>query len=527
MNTRSSKRKTQSDSKSGLLLLLWVGLVLLGLGLIIARIQVPEMLWLTVVLGTLLAGDFGLLVYEHRKALTGRTAAFGLNSFVTILLVLGLLGLANFLAIRYPFKLDLTQNKRNTLADQSIKILKNLKKPIQATYFGSLQEKEKIRPLLENYQGTTREFQLEYADPVKDILRSQKEGITRRGQSIDTLVLRTDDRASKVENPTEEKITNALIKLIKEKRQTICNVSGHGERDFNQSNQDGYEAVRKGLDSQGYAVRELNLTQQASVPADCDAIAIVGPNKAFFEPEIKAINTYLDGGGRAMIALDPVLEGRDNLKEIKSVIEGWHIKPKDEIVLDAVGASITQDLAVIISKTHSKDHVITKDQNVENYFVATRPLEANPNTPAGINIQWLLKSLPTAWGEADLDAIKKGKLKNRADPTKGGLVLGFAVEGKRPDSKAVKNTRLVVFGTSAFATNGNSRFGGNLDLFLNSASWVLEDESLISIRPKEEGTAKFMMSYKTFLMICLVTIVLMPLGITISGIVIWLRRRKL
>ena len=62
--------------------------------------------------------------------------------------------------------------------------------------------------------------------------------------------------------------------------------------------------------------------------------------------------------------------------------------------------------------------------------------------------------------------------------------------GKKKDSKATRDTRLVVFGTSASPATITQRFGGNMDFFLNAVSWVMEDESLISIRARKKVPAR-------------------------------------
>ena len=64
--------------------------------------------------------------------------------------------------------------------------------------------------------------------------------------------------------------------------------------------------------------------------------------------------------------------------------------------------------------------------------------------------------------------------------TPGPISLAVAVEGE--------GGRLVVFGDSDFATNQYFDYQGNGDLqLLNALSWLPEDESLISIRPRQAG----------------------------------------
>jgi ABC-type uncharacterized transport system involved in gliding motility auxiliary subunit len=100
----------------------------------------------------------------------------------------------------------------------------------------------------------------------------------------------------------------------------------------------------------------------------------------------------------------------------------------------------------------------------------------------------------------------------------------LAIEGNKKDSKATQKTRIVFSGSSHFGTNNFSRFGGNLDLFLNSMSWVLEDESLISIRIKEDDTGRVDMTAQTGALLFWLLVVLYPL--TIMGLGIWSWRKR-
>jgi ABC-type uncharacterized transport system involved in gliding motility auxiliary subunit len=95
------------------------------------------------------------------------------------------------------------------------------------------------------------------------------------------------------------------------------------------------------------------------------------------------------------------------------------------------------------------------------------------------------------------------------------------------DSKATRNTRLVVFGSSLFAVNGLVNRGGNLDFFLNSVSWIMEDESLISIRTKEEAPSRVELSARQSGFVFILTVILIPLLIAVAGIVIWVLRKRL
>jgi ABC-type uncharacterized transport system involved in gliding motility auxiliary subunit len=156
----------------------------------------------------------------------------------------------------------------------------------------------------------------------------------------------------------------------------------------------------------------------------------------------------------------------------------------------------------------------------------SRPLGLVKPLPEGFQGTALLKSLEQAWGETDFAALKKGKVDRdpKAD-VMGPLELGVAVSGKKKDSP--RETRIVVFGSSGFADNRNGRYGNGFDLYANAVSWALEDESMISIRARDDEGGRVELSQRTGSLIGLTTVFLMPLLTAILGIVIWVRRKRL
>jgi ABC-type uncharacterized transport system involved in gliding motility auxiliary subunit len=148
-------------------------------------------------------------------------------------------------------------------------------------------------------------------------------------------------------------------------------------------------------------------------------------------------------------------------------------------------------------------------------------------TAPGITPEAIGKTTAQSFSISDFKGITGGELK--VDPKsapKGPFNVAVSVDAKQKDSKATRNTRLVVFGSSLFASNQFSRFGANLDFFANSVSWALEDESMISIRAKEEGPGKLELTARSGSVIFWFAVILIPCAIAVGGIVIWAIRRR-
>jgi ABC-type uncharacterized transport system involved in gliding motility auxiliary subunit len=242
---------------------------------------------------------------------------------------------------------------------------------------------------------------------------------------------------------------------------------------------------------------------------------------------IKILSEYLENGGRAIVAVDLNIKGGENSPEILSLLSSWNVKASQAMVVDPLSRMLGVDASVAIIATYAKDNPITRDMQGNCFFPFLRPLDIEKTDPS-LKAEWIGQTTPKSWAVTDMKALASGQVKfNEGKDRSGPLNAAVAVSGKRKDSKAKRETRLVVFGTSAFATNQYARFGGNLDFFLNSASWVMEDENLISIRAKEEGPGKVELSQKQGTVIFLVSVIVIPLLIAIAGIVIWVLRRRL
>jgi ABC-type uncharacterized transport system involved in gliding motility auxiliary subunit len=307
----------------------------------------------------------------------------------------------------------------------------------------------------------------------------------------------------------------------------VCPVTGHGEFAFSDPSASGYSAAKKGLEDQSYALKELTLSQEARIPAECSALVMMGTSKALFPNEVKLLNDYLTEGGRMVVGVDATLNGQDQNKELKAILESYGVSLKNALIVDPVSKMVGVDATVPIMATFNKETALGKDFQGQCYFPFSRPLELVNPAPEGLKTTWISKTTPNAFGETDFAGLAKGTAKkDSADPA-GPLISGIQVNGKKKDSKASRETRLVVFGSGQFANNQFSRYGANVDLLLNAISWVVEDESMISIRAKEDEGSKLELTQTQAVVIFWISVVIVPLLIAIFGIMIWVRRKKL
>jgi ABC-type uncharacterized transport system involved in gliding motility auxiliary subunit len=450
-----------------------------------------------------------------------RGVAFGLQSLTITTLVLCLVGVANFVGTRYPLRKDLTKNRIHTLAEQTEKQVRELKEKTTFVLFAKANQREQHKRLLESLRDLNpKQLSLEYVDPDWEPIRAKEAGVKKAM----TLVVTVGKRNQALEEITEEKILNSLIKLSREKSPLICALTGHGEKALNGQDAMGLELVRRGLTEQTYETKEFNLQLEPKVPDACDVVAIVGPTQAFLPKEIEGLSAYLENGGRALIALEPSAKGHDPAKDLAPVLEKWFVKPEAGMIVDPRA----QIIGLVPLENLSKQSPITKEFRSQAIFVASRALTEVPGRPAGLSVQSLASSSKVSWSETNLTGLASGKLAYEAgQDTKGPLTTGYTIEGKLPNSKAVRNTRLVVLGSAQFAANQFARVAGNLDLVLNTLSWLAEDERLISIRPREDQPNLIANKSSTMALVFYLGWLGLPLLTLGAGLGVWWKRRRL
>jgi ABC-type uncharacterized transport system involved in gliding motility auxiliary subunit len=140
----------------------------------------------------------------------------------------------------------------------------------------------------------------------------------------------------------------------------------------------------------------------------------------------------------------------------------------------------------------------------------------------------IANSSDASWVSTDLDRDVFGDSDVRGPHT---LAIAMEASGtitESPSAEFALNrplTRLVVFGDTDFASNRHFTDLGNGDLFLNAVNWVLEDQSLISIRAKTEVFRPLVLTANEFNVIRYVAWFLLPAAMAACAVFFWWRRR--
>ena len=154
----------------------------------------------------------------------------------------------------------------------------------------------------------------------------------------------------------------------------------------------------------------------------------------------------------------------------------------------------------------------------------------------GLTVEMLAQTSPHSWAEKGQveGTIEFNEGQDVGGPVSLAVVVTAEVEKTtaEPDSTggedgtADKSTaRLVVFGDSDFASNAYFALSGNSDLFLNTVSYLAEEEDLIAIRPKSPDTRRVALTFSQSRSIFWFSVVFMPAFVLVVGLTVWWKRK--
>jgi ABC-type uncharacterized transport system involved in gliding motility auxiliary subunit len=232
---------------------------------------------------------------------------------------------------------------------------------------------------------------------------------------------------------------------------------------------------------------------------------------------MEIIEGFLGKGGSALIMLDP-----PPAPSRSDFMKKWSIDVGNNFVVDASGVGRLFGAGPTIPLvTNYSHHKITENFKVMTFFPFVRSVTPIEPAANGVMVEKLLQSNERSWGETNLKS-NEAAFDEKTD-LKGPVSLAVAAT---KDQGSNKKSRLVVYGNSAFAANGAFGLQGNGNLFLNTVSWLAQDENFISIRPKNPDDRRITMTDAQGRLVSYVLVLLLPVGIIGAGIKVWAQRRR-
>ncbi|MEM6368668.1 MAG: GldG family protein [Myxococcota bacterium] len=475
--------------------------------------------------GNVAFGLVGLVVYVATnraaigRAVRGRSSPLLALEVVIFVGVLGLVVATNYGVVQWEQEWDLTRDRLYTLQPQSQQVAERLDRPVFV--YGFLKSENQQRGILGEqirlYRQFTDQLQLEFIDPDRVpaplIERFELDAKSAR------IVLATESRHVKIERPTEDGLTNALIDLLDRPVRHVVFVEGHGEPSAeDKKTEAAMGQAAAALRADGYEVENSRLD---ALPEDAELLVLVAPRIELLPSEAEALDRFLEAGGHGLILLDP----GSPISNLGPLFEELGVNVGDDLVVDQspVGQSLGFGPDAPLIRSYEAHPITRPIQGQPTLFLRVRSVQ-----PAlgALNTTTLLRTSEESWAEADPLASPPWRLDGPDAP--GPIAIAVAIgrgTAGAVDARA-DESRVVVFGDADFASNRLIGVGANRDLLVNTANWLLNEVDRVTVRPRQRSGDRLAITAMQHYGIMFFAVNLLPLLIVGFGFSVWALRRR-
>jgi hypothetical protein len=481
------------------------------------------------------------------EAIGRRQLRYGGNTLVFSAAVLGILLAVNWIVSRNPVRVDLTKDRKYSLSDQTKKLLEGLKQDVKVTHFfvqegdpGALQ---RTRDRLTEYQALSPRIKVQHVDVRKEPALARAEEI----KAVPTLLIEYGGKREKINAVGEQDITNALIKLTRDTKKTVCFVKGDGERDLDGSDGQGLSKLRAAIEKNQYSAQTVSLLREATVLEPCTVTVVAGPEQDLTPEAIEQLRLKVASGGKALVLLEP--EFKAKFPNLVALLKQWGIEAGQDVVLDLVprltetGLVFTADERIIVEQYPW--HEITKAFPFRTLYSGARSIKPAAGSGAGgPRAQALVETSQDSWAKADVSLKPPLRFDEKVD-RKGPISIAVVATvpapapspspspstspSPSPGAEEVKKPegRVAVFGDADFASNALVGAQGNENFLLNVVAWLSEDADLISIKPRDPEDHRLTILPGSFqwTAIWMTGLFFLPGLFVVLGVANWWRRR--
>lgn len=465
-------------------------------------------------------------MFAARRFRAGGYAVFAAAVVVVIAV------LANMMVGALPANLtqiDVTSQSLFTLSDQTKQIVKALDKDVKLellAYTGD--EDDSVVKLLDQYEALSDHIQLSQIDPAMNpgVLETYADedlyansvivscgDVYRFVSYADIMVYNYDDYyytgTYTTEFDGESAITSAIHYVTSESLPKVYVLTGHGEAALSDS-------VSGAIEDDNFTVEELSLLTVESVPEDADALLIHAPTSDISADEADMLTAYINGGGKVILLTD-VIEAED-MPNLLAVTEHMGLSAEPGIIVEGDANYAVRGYNYYLLPELSS-HAAT-DALIEKGYYVMMPMAQGIVQVGGTDatITPIMSSTASSYAKADGYAMTTTEYED-------GDVNGpfdVAVISENGDGK------LAWFASAAMLSDSVDEMvsGANSDLFLNALNWMCEQEESISIRAKDLSEPTLTLTAADSRLWTIVFVGVIPVGLVVIGVVIWIRRKR-
>lgn len=482
------------------------------------------------------------------------------NMTMTVILILGIIAVLNFISLSVFLRLDLTQNKDYSISKVSKRTVASLDDVVNINVYFSrnlppkfINLEQEVRDTISEYEnysgGKIRSSYIDptsFTDPVNElsslgiaplqfnVMRNDSYEVVQgfmgmtvsyRGKTESIPVIQSSQNLEYV-------LTTTIKKLTADKKMTVGLVSSHGTVDAAQYAENVYNALED-----LYYMAEVDLRDENETLESVDTLVIIGPREPFEEADLKKIDDFIMSGRPAImlvdgVVIDPQTGPKRNRIGLDTMLNKYGLKLNNDLIADVSNSMVSIPTGFfnvnvnyplwpkVMSEGFDKENAMVSSlESLTLPWVSSIEL-MNENIDSGkTKVDVLVRSTEKACAQTSTFDINPQNDSTTCSETAqydfavylSGLIKSAYNEGKETEG------RLILVADSDFATDQfYAQYSDNTTFLQNLVDGVTLDEDLISIRSQgvterpiktiEKGTKEFIRYANIFGMTVLVLI---------------------
>jgi ABC-type uncharacterized transport system involved in gliding motility auxiliary subunit len=438
----------------------------------------------------------------------------GAGAAAYTVLVLVAMVLVVMLASRFRKTWDFTGQGANSLSPKTLQALASLPGPVEI--YGLLRDNDRRRgaywDLLQRYRLASSLVQVEIFDP--NARPGEFEALDLQAVDRDTIkngasVVVAGARKTIFRGVYEEDVTNAILEAGSTVPRVVGVLRGYAERDVDSTADAGLSRARRALEQESYRVTDVRL--DAPIPQDVTVLFAAGPRATIPRADLDRLAAWLAAGGRLLLLVDP-----EHDSGIGAVAAPWGLRALDLKVLD-LRSNLRGQPEIPLAAEFTKHPIVRGfGPAMPLAFPLPAAVEAFEGPDPAVFREALVRTSAYSEGVAPAGTRAQGPFALAAAAYKSA---GLAA-ASRPES------RIVLVGDIAFATNAFLGESANRDFLLNCFGWLSRSRGQVTIRPAPLAGQMLRLTQADGA-IFQVLAVAPPLLVIAIGVFVHLRRRRL
>lgn len=383
-----------------------------------------------------------------------------------------LLGLAMLTAVADSHRslTDLTTGHSLTLSDTTRAVVGAVDRSVRVTAFAGRDDPSRVAltTMLGRYQKLNRRIDVDLRDPEAAPGEMRRLGVD---PVFGGIVIARGDRTEIALTPTEQAVTSALARVMRDDVPIVCVTTGSGEADITATTGEGLSSLAALVAQVGYRLEAVDLLVGVEVPDRCGALLIAGPSSAAAD-SVVGLSRWLAAGGRALVLTDPA-----SAVDWVPVLGPYGIGVERGIVFEGdADHRFPDDPTRPIVLTYQTVSPIGRRLG-PTFYAGVQGLTTASDAAGGLAVEAVARTTAASY----LERNPLTPTFDDGDDLRGPITVVAAADKSRSEGGKVTRTKIVVTADSDLATNAFVNQAGNAQLLLRALDWLLLDEDLVSV----------------------------------------------